>query len=355
MDDFELDELLGESCDRGLDEEESLARQIAEVMAKGVMERFYNRDWPARRDAHPKSHGTVRATFQVRDDLDASLQRGLFQAGRKFDAWIRFSSGDPNYKKSDGDGDSHGIAIKLLGVAGKKLLPGEHTATTHDFLLIDSPTFIVDDPEHYLSLVKHQASGNDLGAIADLGILNAYKAFKIAHKKIPDLLGAEYFSTQAYRFGMPTDENRTAVKYRVTPVVKPKTKIPDRPGPTFLADQLRASVAAGDTDLEFYLQVPKNHIPPVETSTKEWKDDETDFHRVATIRIPKQVMTDERDAYGDNLSFTPWHALPAHRPLGQTNRVRRHVYQLISTLRHQLNKQQATRVEPDLNDGPIPK
>jgi len=43
-------------------------------------------------------------------------------------------------------------------------------------------------------------------------------------------------------------------------------------------------------------------------------------------------------------SFTPWHSIAEHRPLGGISRVRKAVYQTISTLRHQLNGQ--PRVEP---------
>ena len=46
----------------------------------------------------------------------------------------------------------------------------------------------------------------------------------------------------------------------------------------------------------------------------------------------------------ENLSFTPWHSLPEHRPIGGINRVRKAVYLAVSTLRHRLN--QAPRVEP---------
>jgi hypothetical protein len=48
--------------------------------------------------------------------------------------------------------------------------------------------------------------------------------------------------------------------------------------------------------------------------------------------------------FGDNLSFTPWHALSEHRPLGGIQRARRVVYETISKLRHGLNN--APRKEP---------
>ena len=51
-----------------------------------------------------------------------------------------------------------------------------------------------------------------------------------------------------------------------------------------------------------------------------------------------------QQAFCENLSFTPWHSLPEHRPIGGIIRVRKAVYLAVSTLRHRLN--QAPRVEP---------
>lgn len=46
----------------------------------------------------------------------------------------------------------------------------------------------------------------------------------------------------------------------------------------------------------------------------------------------------------DNLAFTPWHALPEHRPLGNMNRTRRVVYEMVSEFRRTTNG--AGREEP---------
>ena len=83
----------------------------------------------------------------------------------------------------------------------------------------------------------------------------------------------------------------------------------------------------------------------VEDSKTEWKESEAPFIKVATITIPKQTFDSEAQmAFCENLSFTPWHSLPEHRPLGGVNRVRRTVYESISKRRHDLN--QAPRKEP---------
>ena len=63
------------------------------------------------------------------------------------------------------------------------------------------------------------------------------------------------------------------------------------------------------------------------------------------ITIPPQTFdTPERQAFGEGLSYTPWHALPEHRPVGQVNEVRRKVYLASSDERHR--HRGAPRAEP---------
>jgi hypothetical protein len=89
---------------------------------------------------------------------------------------------------------------------------------------------------------------------------------------------------------------------------------------------------------------------PVEDPTIVWPEDRSPFVPVARLTLLRQDLdTPERHAFGEALSFTPWHGLDAHRPLGGINRVRRVVYDAISRLRHDLNGQ--PRVEPAAPEG----
>ncbi len=58
--------------------------------------------------------------------------------------------------------------------------------------------------------------------------------------------------------------------------------------------------------------------------------------------------TPEQNEFCENLSFTPWHALPQHKPLGVTNRLRKVIYERISRVRHDMN--QVKRQEPASRD-----
>ena len=81
---------------------------------------------------------------------------------------------------------------------------------------------------------------------------------------------------------------------------------------------------------------------PIEDPTIRWR---SPLQKVATITIPpQQFESPEQSQFCEHLSFTPWHALPEHRPLGGINRTRRSVYQTLSRIRHELN--QVPRQEP---------
>jgi len=106
-----------------------------------------------------------------------------------------------------------------------------------------------------------------------------------------------------------------------------------------------------EVSFDFMVQLQTDPVKmPVEDATIVWDEKLSPFQKVATIRIPKQNPDlPAQLETSEHLSFTPWHSLPDHRPLGNTNRIRRTVYELISRLRHQKNK--VARKEPTGSDG----
>ena len=52
----------------------------------------------------------------------------LFARPGRYRAYVRFSNGASAHQP-DGKGDVRGVAIKVLGVAGTKIIPGLETAT----------------------------------------------------------------------------------------------------------------------------------------------------------------------------------------------------------------------------------
>ena len=90
---------------------------------------------------------------------------------------------------------------------------------------------------------------------------------------------------------------------------------------------------------DFLVQIQIDPVAmPVENPTVPWDETVSPYIKVASIRIPVQSFeSDEQMAFGENLSYTPWHSLPDHRPLGGINRTRREVYAAIAARRHDLN------------------
>src|SRR5207247_2181951 len=101
----------------------------------------------AHRDAHAKAHGCVRAEFKVDEKLPGDLRRGLFQEGKTYKAWIRFSNGSGR-AGPDSKGDGRGMAVKLI--AGN---------ATQDFLMINAPAFFVRDAADYVAFSSAAAAG----------------------------------------------------------------------------------------------------------------------------------------------------------------------------------------------------
>ena len=63
---------------------------------------------------------------------------------------------------------------------------------------------------------------------------------------------------------------------------------------------------------------------PIEDGTSVWG---TPFEGIATLTIPAQDFTSpDQYAFCENLSYTPWHCVPEHQPLGGIQRCRKRVY-----------------------------
>jgi Catalase len=289
---------------------------------------------PARRDAHPKSHGCVEASLAIFHDLPEALQQGIFANAASYPCWIRFSNGSSKLQ-ADKIGDGRGMAIKVMSVQGSR-------SGTQDFIMINNPVFFVRNAADY---VDFQKATNPLWFF--LPSINPFRwrlhelicALGITRRKVSNPLNTQYWSMTPYLFG------ERACKFSCRPV-GPRSRFEDRSNPDFLRRNMVAALASSDAAFELCIQLQADpRTMPVEDPTILWRERLAPFVPVARLTIPKQAFdTIERDNFGENLSFTPWHGLDAHRPLGGINRARRMVYETISELRHRLNHM--PRAEP---------
>ena len=338
--------------------EAAAIRKIEQIVSKKYEEDF-EEGTLARRDEHPKSHGCVKAEFIVHDN-PRDLQYGVFKAPRTYSAWVRFSSSDPT-SPSDKKRDAHGMAVKLLGVEGEKVLENEKHLMTQDFVMANHNVFFVRSASDYLRFISAFAAGGVGGLILSfvLGVkpfewrfLNPFKwrlhefinMLKATQKAITNPLQIQYWSQ------CPSKLGPHAIKFSAKPVSAKVDAKPDSPSDNFLQEAVTRQLKKEGVDFDFMVQLQTDPVKmPVEDSTIVWDEKLSPFQKVATIRIPAQNPDSPAQLeFSEHLSFTPWHSLPDHRPLGNTNRIRRVVYELVSRLRHQKNK--VARVEPTGNE-----
>ncbi len=294
-------------------------------------------DGVARRDAHAKHHGCVQAHFTVLDEdhLPQNVRRGVFQPGARYPALIRFSNGSGSVRP-DGKGDGRGMAVKLLGVSGPKLHPSEHG--TQDFLMINHPVFFIKNTADYLDLMS-----SPVGFVLNGWPWNwRLKAFwimlSIAFKSPSDVLDMQYYSMVPYRLGR--EQN---MKYSAKPCAQRDKGYPTD-SDNFLRENMTTALSAEPACFDFMVQL---QVPgmPIDDATVLWEEKASPFIPVAKILIkPQSFSSPEQMTSCENLSYTPWHSVPEHEPLGPVNAARLAVYEAISGLRHELNS--APRAEP---------
>ncbi|WP_151962810.1 catalase family protein [Acinetobacter oleivorans] len=336
-----IDPFLGEKLQPN---EEVLAQNIAQVIEKSIREQYTAGN--ALRDAHPKAHGCVRAEFHVSKNIPTQLAKGIFIPDQTYQAWIRFSNASNDASNADINKDARGIAIKLLGVSGDKILESEKQATTQDFIMINHPVFFANDAKRYLSFMNDVNSHNMIRKLhipIALGFKGTMNALGARNSQIANPLYARYWSMVPYQLGVGND--RQAVKYSVRSCSMQSNNLPKNPSHDFLREALKNTLQSTDACMEFLIQPRTSSQMLVEDSMTEWNEKAAPFYQVATIHIPKQNFdTAEQNKFCENLSFTPWHALPEHRPLGAVNRMRKVIYENISRVRHDMNS--APRQEP---------
>lgn len=330
----EPDTYLGEKLQSN---EKLTAQQISTVIEESIRKEYLSGQ--ALRDAHPKAHGCVRAEFHVLKNIPTQLAKGVFVPDKSYEAWIRFSNASKDASQADIEKDARGMAIKVLGVPGEKILESEKDATTQDFIMINHPVFFVNDGQRYLSFIhdiNSESTFRKLHIPFALGLKGTMNALGARNSKISNPLYARYWSMVPYQLGL--DSDRQAVKYSVRNCSAVSTALPDYPNHNFLREALKDSLQKQEVCMEFLIQPRTSTQMQVEDAMTEWKEKEAPFYQVATIRIPKQNFdTPEQNQFCENLSFTPWHALPEHKPLGAINRMRKVIYENISKVRHDMN------------------
>ncbi len=312
---------------------------------------------PTPRDQHPKSHGYVEGEFIVEASLPDDLKVGVFAKPKTYPAWIRFSNGgsdrdhNGNYVP-DTVGDVRGMAIKLTGVEGSMATDDPSHQGEQDFVLINSPIFFIRDVQGYMNFFpvikairEEKITFNSDGMPKDIpeDLQTRFQAIayalplaaKMKARSTPSPLEIPYWSSTPYRFGA------YAIKFSVVPHLTSERFNPENAADKshYLREAMTKHLASTDAYFDFNIQLQTDAAGmPIEDPTVEWDEQKSIPIKVAKIRIPPQDFnTEERERMDENQSFSPWHSLQEHQPLGGINRARK-IYAKLAQIRNQINQ-----------------
>lgn len=301
---------------------ERLAQDLAGVQADAAKKRGVHRA------LHAKANLIARAEFEVLASLPPHARVGLFSEPKKYDAVVRFSNGGAA-PQGDKKPDVRGVAVKVLGVGGKKLIPGMENAPTQDFLAILSASQPFPTPEDFVWFVVN--ARNPLTLLPKALFRFGPSVFPLL-AKLQKGLGAPLTAlhTNRYFSALPIRCGAYAAKYSFTPLdAEPAAGQVDPDLGGALGKLLETRALRWEMQLQFFTD---EQATPIEDSTREWTGPWTP---VARLTLPQQSVSSEAgkklSAWAEPLSFDPWHAQEELRPLGAMMRARNAAYR-VSTI-----------------------
>jgi hypothetical protein len=321
-------------------DEVKIAAAITEKMNEFTEREYKGR--VAERAGNTKTYGVVRAEFRVLADVPDAFRQGMFAEPKNYPAWIRFAGPGPLSPPDVADAGILSIGVKVMGVAGEKLLGDEKW--TVDFSGISCPTFTTPNTKENLKLQAEIYARTPVfyflkpfdSHLLDMAMQGLYARMNRSPLEV------RYWSCVPYLCG-----EGLAVKYSVRPTSDHETKIPWNPPDNWLRESLAMRLANEDVELDFQIQAQTDpRRMPLEDASIEWPEQLSPFVTIAKIRIPKQRFdSPEQLAFANVLSYNPWHITATHRPLGNQNRARKLIYTQLSELRQAMNHVQ--HVEPN--------
>ncbi len=304
------------------------------------------------RSVHAKAHGIARGTFTVADTLPPELAQGIFATPGAHEAVIRISTNAGDIL-DDSISLPRGLALKILDVAGDRL-PGSEGDTTQDFIMVNGPAFSAPDPKAFaknlklLSKTTDRFEGVKKAMSATFRVIeSALEAVGTESATLKTLggakpvhpLGETYYSQTPFRYG---DYVAKVALFPVSPGLTRLTgdlvDITSRPDA--LREVVREEMIEHGGTWEFRVQLNTDlDTMPIEDATAVWDEAESPFVTVATLEIAPQLSWEQgvTDRTEDALSYSIWHGITAHQPLGGVNRARRDTYKQSADFRGKFN------------------
>ena len=328
------------------DEEESLD-QIIDLMADQMRGHFKPGGYE--RGGNTKTHGILRATVTVRDDLPQHCRKGVFAQARSYPAYVRFSGPGPDVPADINDVGFVSMAVKLMDVPGEKLM--EEEKFTQDFITICTPTFVTPNTRENAKLQYWSLVDMPLYYFInpkDSHLLDFFMQ-SLWNETQYNPLGQRYWSCVPYLLG-----EGQAMMYSFKPKTEVDRKIPGLPFGTppfnYLRENMVKTLNRTDVEFDLLMQIQTDpHRMPIENAAVRWPEGLSPFIPAATVHIPKQAFDSKAQfAFAKQLKMNPWHCLPEHRPLGNQSRARLRMYYELSRFRQEMN--QTHHLEPTGNE-----
>lgn len=306
----------------------------------------------AHRSVHAKSHGLLQGTLTVQPGLPPELAQGLCAQPGSYPVVMRLSS-TPGDLLDDSVSTPRGLSVKVIGVPGERL-PGTETDTTQDFLMINGPVFSAPSAAKFLKTLKLLAATTDKAPNAKKVLSAALRGLESLIEKAGGESGtlkalgghpATHILGETFFTQVPMLWGPYMAKLSLAPVSPELQALTDQPIELKgLPDALRGVVRehfgrhGGTWALRVQLCTDIEAMP-IEDASVEWPEDRSPWHTVALLEVPQQNSwsSQRSEAVDDGMSFSPWHGLAAHRPIGSVMRVRKAAYEAAAQFRARLN------------------
>jgi hypothetical protein len=301
------------------------------------------------RSVHAKGHALLRGELHIPADLPATLAQGLFAQPGVHAVTLRVST-TPGDLLDDNVSTPRGLAMKVHGVAGARL-DDDDEADTQDFIFVDSPTFHAPSLKKFLGSLKLLAATTDKAP----GFKKALSAALRGAERLVERTGhrsATLVALGGHPETHPLGETYfTQVPLRYGHHVAKMSLLPDSEGLRALSgapvdlkgrpNGLRAALATyfADHEAQWLLRAQlctDRETMPIEDASVLWPEEDSPFVPVARLACPRQVAwSNTAEQEERTLSFSPWHGIQAHRPLGAVMRARRQAYAMSAAFRRE--------------------
>ena len=329
-----------------LDDEAQIASDLREAMLS-ISKKTDADGFHGLRSVHAKSHALLVGELEIDSHLPPFLAQGLFGHVKTYPVVMRFST-TPGDLLPDSVSTPRGLAIKIVGVEGERL-PDTEKDVTQDFVMINGPAFQTSNAKSFLNSLKLLAATTDKGEGAKV----ALSAVMRGTEKVIETLGgksatirgmggepASHPLGETYYTAVPLLYGRYIAKLQIVPVSEDLTMLTDHHidvshSKTAIRDAMvdHFSLYGGQWDVRVQLCTNPDTMP-IEDAAKVWPEDESPYVTVARLRVqPQTAWSEERSAVIDAMSFSPWHGLAAHRPLGSIMRLRKSAYEASARFR----------------------